>query len=167
MGSSPSFSEDDYLSKTSAGILNCVNDSELQSKRDYYNFLQLMEEVACSRNVNRTNVIVGRLVQHIVTQWRESFSRNIAMKYNCYFLLPFIDEFHRYLRQEMQKVYEGKGDNLCDVFDLSSARKSLIKLHQDLTSECTANMRLQEKFFTVSRMMSDRPHKNGENTPSS
>jgi len=164
--SSPSISEEDCLSETTAGILNRVNENELQAKRDYYNLLQLMEEVACSRNANRTNMVVGRLVQHIVAQWRESFSRNIAMKYNCYFLLPFIDEFHRYLRQEMQKVYEGKGDNLCDVFDIISARKSLIKLREDLTSECTANMRLQEKFFIVSRMMSERQQKSNENSSS-
>merc|ERR1712037_936721 len=118
------------------------------------------------RQLIRTNMVVGRLVQHIVAQWRESFSRNIAMKYNCYFLLPFINEFHRYLRQEMQKVYEGKGDNLCDVFDIISARKSLIKLREDLTSECTANMRLQEKFFIVSRMMSERQQKPNENSSS-
>jgi hypothetical protein len=163
---SPSISEEECISETTTDILNRVNENELQAKRDYYNLIQLMEEVACSRNANRTNMVVGRLVQHIVAQWREHPSRNIAMKYNCYFLLPFINEFHRYLRQEMQKVYEGKGKNLCNVFDLSSARKSLIKLREDLTSECTANMRLQEKFFIVSRMMSERQQKSSKNSSS-
>ena len=74
--------------------------------RDYSNLLQLMEEAACSRNAGRTNMVVGGLVQHIVSQWRETFARSVTTKFNCYFLMPFVDEFHKYLRLELQKVYD-------------------------------------------------------------
>ena len=35
--------------------------------RDYRNLLQLMEEAVMSRDANRTNMVVGGLVQHIVS----------------------------------------------------------------------------------------------------
>jgi hypothetical protein len=121
--------------------------------------LQLIEEAACSRDANRTNMVVGGLVQHIVSQWRETFAKSVTTKFNCYFLLPFVDEFHRYLRQELQKVYEGEGDNICEVFDLTAARRALNQHRQDLLNECSANRRLQEKFEGVSRMMREQQDK--------
>jgi len=121
--------------------------------RDYHNLLQVMEEVASSRHANRTNIVVGGLVQHIVAHWRDQFCRSVTTKYNCYFLLPFVDDLHRYLRNELQKMYSGDGDSLCDFFDLTAARRAL-ELHRDeLVSECMANKQLQDKFQLCSRMM--------------
>lgn len=120
-------------------------------ERDYTNLLQLMEEAACSRDSNRTNMVISGLVQHIVAQWRASFCRTVTMKFNCYFMLPFVDEFHRYLRNELQKVYNGEDSS--DVFDLTSARRSLQQQRQALQKECEANKQLQEKFDVCQRMM--------------
>ena len=121
-----------------------------RDERDYRNLLQLMEEAACSRDANRTNMVVGGLVQHIVTQWRESFGRQVVTKYNCFFLLPFVDEFQKYLRLELNRIYE---DELSDIFDMTSARKQLLKQRSQLLSELDANEKLQDKFEAVSRMM--------------
>ncbi|KAI2494507.1 hypothetical protein MHU86_20003 [Fragilaria crotonensis] len=122
-------------------------------QRDYFNLLQLMEEAICTRDANRTNMVVGSLVQHIVAQWRESFGRQVTTKFNCYFMLPFVDDFHKFMRYELQKVYEGEGDNLCEVFDLAAARRALQVHRQELVNECVANKRLQEKFMGLARMM--------------
>jgi hypothetical protein len=135
--------------------------------RDYANLLQLMEEAACSRNAGRTNMVVGGLVQHIVSSWRETFARSVTQKFNCYFLLPFVDEFHKYLRLELQKVYDGQGETLNDVFDLISARKSLQQQRQDLIAECKANSQLQERFEMVSRMMREEQERSTDDTFSS
>ena len=35
--------------------------------------------------------------------------------------MPFIEDIHRFMRQELQKVYEGE-DDLGNVFDLFSAQ---------------------------------------------
>ena len=129
-----------------------MNDDE-DSEKDYYNLLQLMEEAACSRDANRTNLVVGGLVQHIVAQWRETFGRSVTTKCNCFFLLPFVDEFHRYLRKELQKVYDGEGDYLVEAFDLTTARRALQAQRQELINESAANKRLQGKFDEVSRLM--------------
>jgi hypothetical protein len=145
-------------SKTSSdsGSLKPVSEMSANVDRDYQNLLQLMEEAACSRNAGRTNMVVGGLVQHIVAQWREAFCRNVTTKFNCFFLLPFVDEFHKYLRKELQKVYEGNGEVVGDFFDLAAARRALQQRRNDLINECDANVKLQEKFDMVAKMMRDQ-----------
>lgn len=140
------------VARPSSSALTPMNDDE-DSEKDYYNLLQLMEEAACSRDANRTNLVVGGLVQHIVAQWRETFGRSVTTKFNCFFLLPFVDEFHRYLRKELQKVYDGEGDYLVEAFDLTTARRALQAQRQELINESAANKRLQGKFDEVSRLM--------------
>jgi hypothetical protein len=144
--------ESGSLTRPQQQALSPIPDERRSEDRDYFNLLQLMEEAVCSRDANRTNLVVGGLVQHIVAQWREQFSRTVTTKINCYFMLPFVDDFHKFMRKELQKVYEGQGD-LYDVFDLSTARRALEQNRQDLANECAANKRLQEKFDAVARMM--------------
>ena len=141
------------LVRPSSSVLTPIADKDESHERDYCNLLQLMEEAACSRDANRTNLVVGGLVQHIVAQWRETFGRSITTKYNCFFLLPFVDEFHRYLRTELQKVYDGDGSALAQVFDLTTARRALQQQRQELLNESAANKRLQAKFDEVSHLM--------------
>ncbi|GMH68464.1 hypothetical protein TL16_g04936, partial [Triparma laevis f. inornata] len=120
--------------------------SVYQVARDYYNLLQLMEEAACARDANRTNLVVSGLVQHIVAQWRESFGKSVCTKFNCFYLLPFVEEFQRHLRSELQRVYEG---DMTHIFDLDESKRVLQRQVEDLKAECTANKRLQEKFDSV------------------
>lgn len=162
----PTKSNTKTMSKSKSNEMKAVASSG-QIDRDYTNLLQLMEEAACSRNAGRTNMVVGGLVQHIVSQWRETFARSVTTKFNCYFLLPFVDDFHKYLRLELQKVYDGNGETLNDVFDLISARKSLQQRRQDLIAECNANTQLQERFEMVSRMMREQQEKSSDDSLSS
>jgi len=55
-------------SKSKSGELKPVIEIGANVERDYQNLLQLMEEVACSRQLGRTNMVIGGLVQHIVAQ---------------------------------------------------------------------------------------------------
>jgi hypothetical protein len=112
-----------------------IEDAEDNRERDYANLVQLMEEALCTRDSNRTNLVVGGLVQHIVQQWREAFCKSAITKFNCYFMLPFVDEFHQFLRTELHKVSEGEGGELSDIFDLTAARRAL----QQLTKNCKTN----------------------------
>jgi hypothetical protein len=118
--------------------------------------IQIIEEAFLSRDASRTNLVVGGLVQHIVASWREQFCKTVIMKFNCYFMLPFVDELHRYMRQEIQDIY-GAGDNPAgpDVFDLSTARRALESHRDSLRAECDANKALQEKFKLCAKMMKD------------
>ena len=122
--------------------------------REYNNLIQIIEESFLSRDSGRTNLVVGGLVQHIVASWREQFCKTVIMKFNCYFMLPFVDELHRFMRQELYNIY-GDGDNPADVFDLSAARRALEHTRTQLRGECEANKALQEKFKLCAKMMKD------------
>ncbi|KAL7547959.1 hypothetical protein ACHAWF_011264 [Thalassiosira exigua] len=133
--------------------LSPIEEVEDNRERDYANLVQLMEEALCTRDSNRTNLVVGGLVQHIVQQWREAFCKSAITKFNCYFMLPFVDDFHRYLRGELHRVSEGEGGELSDIFDLTAARRALQKRANELRNECAVNRKLQDKFHEVARMM--------------
>lgn len=157
-GGAPAAGDDSLAEQPSGPLsesraLTPLAEQRRTSDRDYQNLLQLVEEAVMSRDANRTTLVVGGLVQHIVSSWREHFCRSVTTKFNCFFMIPFVDEFHRFIRKELQRVYEGEGDDLTEVFDLAAARRSL-ELHRDeLVGECMANKRLQEKFQVCSRMM--------------
>jgi hypothetical protein len=127
--------------------------TKLYAEREYRNLLKLMEETFVSRDESRTNIVVGALVQHIVTQWRLQFCNSVISKFNCYFMMPFADDFNLYVRKELQKLYEEEENSFSDVFDVVSARRTLEKTRDDLMSECVANKRLQDKFRLCSQVM--------------
>jgi hypothetical protein len=128
-------------------------ENEKQRDRDYRNLIQLVEEAMMSRDSNRTNIVVSGMVQHIVASWQHQFCKDVITKYNCYFLLPFVDRFHKFIRHELQGIYQDDGDGLSDVFDIGAARRSLQLYREELASECMMNKKLQEKFDVCSKMM--------------
>ena len=93
-----------------------------QGRRDEADVMALMEQVACMRDGNRTATVVAVLVQHIVRAWRLSFAQAVAMKFNCFFLMPFLEEFPFYLRERMDAMYN---EELKYLFDLSEASAML------------------------------------------
>ena len=146
----------------SSGALSPIEGVEDNRERDYANLVQLMEEALCTRDSSRTNLVVGGLVQHIVQQWREAFCKSAITKFNCYFMLPFVDDFHRYLRAELHRVSEGEeGGELSEIFDLGSARRGLQQQVDALRNECSANKKLQEKFHMVAKMMQREQERGG------
>jgi hypothetical protein len=124
--------------------------SESQQLADYQNLLQFMEEVACQRDANRTSAVISALVQHIIMGWRDHFAKVVTMKFNCFFLMSFLDDFPYHLRNELDKVYE-KG--LAELFDISEARAALQMRRQELVAECEANQKLQERFDAINEQM--------------
>lgn len=101
--------------------------------------------------------MVSALVSHIIRSWREHFARSVAMKFNCFFLMPFVDEFPFYLRNELDRVYEG--DNMNHLFDISEVKASLKRRRDDLAAECKANERLQGEFDDIEGQVSSPPVK--------
>ena len=67
---------------------------------DYYDLLQLTEEMLAGRNANRTSTVVTALVQFIIRSWRDHYARTVSMKFNCFFLMPFLDDFPSFLVSE-------------------------------------------------------------------
>lgn len=129
---------------------------------DHYELLQLTEEMLAGRDANRTSTVISALVQFIVKSWQDHFARTVAMKFNCFFLLPFIDEFPQYLRDELDRIYDSTGavrggDNsfmnsalpqsgLNILFDVGEARNTLMIRRNELAAECEANSKLQTRY---------------------
>ena len=42
-------------------------------------------------------LILSLFLYHTNSSWRVHFSRTVAMKFNCFFLMPFLDDFPGYL----------------------------------------------------------------------
>ena len=117
---------------------------------DYYDLLQLTEEMLAGRNANRTSTVVAALVQYIIRSWREHFARTVAMKFNCFFLMPFMDNFPAYLRDELDKMYDtGVGE----MFDIAEARNALQSRKNELIAECEANSKLQRRFDMINMQL--------------
>jgi len=168
-GKSNSGNDDDEDRKTAGELIESrpltpVAENHRDLDRDYRNLLRLMEEAVMSRDSNRTTILVGGLVQHIVANWQLHYCRSVTSKFNCFFMLPFVDDFHRYMRKELQKIYEG-GEYLSDVFDLSAARRALQQQREQLVGECLANKQLQEKFRMCSKMMKKSGKGNSQTFP--
>lgn len=118
-----------------------------------------MDEMVSQRSEKRTSTVVTTLVQYIIRTWREHFAKSVAQKFNCFFLLPFIDEFPTYLRTELDKLYAheqgrstdtGTGTDAggvgADLFDMSETRNNLFKVRDNLIQECDANAELQARY---------------------
>jgi GTPase SAR1 family protein len=119
---------------------------------DYHDLLQLTEEMLGQRNAGRTNTVVTALVQYIIRSWRDHFARTVAMKFNCFFLMPFLDDFPAYLRQELDDLYDG---DVGDLFDIQEARSVLSQRRNDLIAECEANSKLQRRFDKINAQLTN------------
>ncbi len=120
------------------------------TQRDCYNLMQLMEEASSSRDAKRTHAVIAALVRHIMASWRTHFARTVAMKFNCFFMMPFSDSFPSYLRQELDKIYQG---DVGELFDIAEARAALYKRRECLIAECKACHSIQEKFDLINTQL--------------
>merc|ERR1711871_1528723 len=123
---------------------------------DYFDLLQLTEEMLAGRNAGRTNTVVTALVQYIIRSWRDHFARTVAMKFNCFFLMPFLDDFPAFLRKELDAMYDGE---VSELFDISEARATLQQQRSDLVAECQANSKLQRRFDLINAQLSSNSKK--------
>ena len=138
-----------------AGGKQLANVAPAPRNKEWGSLLQMMEEVACSRDENRTSAVVSALVQHIIRSWRQQFAKAIVMKFNCFFMMPFVDEFPFYLRNELDRVYEG---DVSHLFDITEAKSGLMSKREVLLSECKANERLQKKFYSINSQLKASKH---------
>ncbi len=144
---------DVVATNTQSAVVTPINrqwDDDQTQLSDYYDLLQLTEEMLAGRNANRTNTVVTALVQYIIRSWREHFARTVAMKFNCFFMMPFMDDFPVFLRDEMEKMYS---ENYGDLFDISEARANLQTQKSELLAECEANSKLQKRFDLINAQL--------------
>ena len=151
--SNNNINRDIVATNTQSTVITPINkqwDDDQTQLSDYYDLLQLTEEMLAGRNANRTNTVVTALVQYIIRSWREHFARTVAMKFNCFFMMPFMDDFPVFLRDEMEKMYS---ENCGDLFDISEARANLQTQKSELLAECEANSKLQKRFDLINAQL--------------
>jgi hypothetical protein len=117
---------------------------------DYYRVMQLTEEMLSGSSASRTSALVTSLVQYIICSWRNHFARSTAMKFNCFFLMPFMDDFPVYLRNELDKMCEG---GVAEMFDIAETRRALQNKRIEYLAECEANSKLQHRFDQISAQL--------------
>lgn len=112
--------------------------------------MQLTEEMVSGSSASRTSALITSLVQYIISSWRNHFARSTAMKFNCFFLMPFMADFPDYLRTELDKVYEG---GVGELFDIAETRRSLLAKRDEMLAECEANSKLQRRFDQIAAQL--------------
>lgn len=94
--------------------------------------------------------VVGSLVRRIAAAWREHFARTVAVKFNCFFLMPFVDDFPLYLREHLDDEVNARAEG-ANLFDVQRARNALEKRRVDLANELAANAKLCDTFDAIQR----------------
>jgi len=87
--------------------------------------------------------------------WREHFARTVAVKFNCFFLMPFVDDFPLYLREKLDDHVRSTAAETPDMFDVARARVALEKRRDDLANELAANAKLCDTFDAIQRACVD------------
>ncbi len=143
------------LSQQQTIIAKARQDADEADRGDYQNLMQLTEEMLSGRDAGRTNSVVSALVQYIIRSWRDHFARTVSMKFNCFYLMPFLDDFPEYLRKEIDGMYEN-GD-IGELFDIYEARQALEHRKEDLENEINANRKLQNRFDEINSQLHGPP----------
>ncbi|KAH8096322.1 hypothetical protein JL720_3687 [Aureococcus anophagefferens] len=97
--------------------------------------------------------IVGSLVRRIAAAWREHFARTVAVKFNCFFLMPFVDDFPLYLREKLDDHVHTPRTAATAPSRSSTSRgpRGLEKRRDDLRNELAANAKLHDTFDAIQR----------------
>jgi len=104
------------------------------------------EEIHHAESSVHAHALVTDLVKRIAGAWREHFARTVAVKFNCFFLMPFVDEFPLVLRKHLDDLFDTTD------FDLDKARKALQLKLARLEQELVANQRLHDTFEAIQRL---------------
>jgi hypothetical protein len=139
------------LSQQQLIIAKAKQEASESEKGDYQNLMQLTEEMLSGRDAGRTNSVVSALAQYVIRSWRDHFARTVSMKFNCFYLMPFLDDLPEYLRREVDAMHEN-GD-FGELFDIYEARQALQHKKEDLVNEIAANRKLQMRFEHINSQL--------------
>ena len=109
--------------------------------------ISLMDNTLWNRQMKDVTLdVVDLLVRQIYTGIRGYVVQSVELKFNCFFLMPLMNEFAGFLRQEMEVQFE---DNLDSVFDVRSVRVALEERQKKLEHELEQMEHIQEKFASI------------------
>ena len=133
----------DERGKGKGGALVPVPDEKMGSTK----MMDLMDNTLWNRNMKDVTLdVVDLLVRQIYAGIRGYTVQSVELKFNCFFLMPLMNEFAGFLRQEMEMAFD---DNLDGVFDVRSVRMALEERQRKLESELGQMEHIQEKFASI------------------
>lgn len=107
----------------------------------------LVENTLWNRTMKSVTVdIVDMLVRQIFHGIRTHIVQAVELKFNCFFLMPLINDFNSFLRNEMEDAFDISLDS---VFDVKSVRVALEQRRHKLESELEQMERIQSKFASI------------------
>ena len=107
----------------------------------------LVENTLWNRTMKSITVdIVDMLVRQIFYGIRAHIVQSVELKFNCFFLMPLINDFNAFLRNEMEDAFDISLDS---VFDVKSVRSALEQRRHKLESELEQMERIQAKFASI------------------
>lgn len=113
--------------------------------------LQFMDDLLLSRVVTPSSMaVVSSLVDHIVDAWRMHFAKVVELKFNCFFLMPVVEEFPRFCREKLDRLYTG---DLNEVFNVAEAQAALDRRRDELLQERRRVEKLQEMFNAINSQL--------------
>jgi len=126
--------------------------------------LRLLEATVFTRELTPiTEDMVSSLVACVFGGIREHLTQTIELKFNCFFLMPFVDEFPAQLRMDIESAYD---DHLEEVFDVASVKKQLLAQEARLESEVESVKNLRTKFeFIYSTLQAKYRPRSVDRTP--
>ena len=95
--------------------------------------------------------VVAALVCRIFEGIRNYYVQSMELKFNCFFLMPIIDEFPGVLREELERAY---AEELDAVFNVAQVRTHLEHRQSHLDAELEQVKRLQAKFAAIHSTLS-------------
>jgi len=126
--------------------------------------LRLLEATVFTRELTPiTEDMVSSLVACVFGGIREHLTQTIELKFNCFFLMPFVDEFPAALRMDIESAYD---EHLEDVFDVASVKKQLLAQEARLESEVESVKNLRSKFeYIYSTLQAKYRPRSADRTP--
>ena len=120
-----------------------MSDKELKNCK----LTDLVENTLWNRTMKSVTVdIVDMLVRQIFSGIRAHIVQSVELKFNCFFLMPLLNDFNSFLRNEMEDAFEISLDS---VFDVKSVRSALESRRHKLESELEQMEHIQSKFASI------------------
>ena len=130
--------------KSSSRAVAAVPGSDNVGSKD---LMHVMDNTLWNRNMqNVTLDVVDMLVRQIYAGIRGYVVQSVELKFNCFFLMPLMNEFAGFLRQEMEIAFD---ENLDSVFDVRAVRMALEDRQRKLECELEQMEHIQDKFATI------------------
>ena len=109
--------------------------------------MDLVENTLWNRSMKSVTLdIVDLLVRQIFSGIRSYVVQSVELKFNCFFLMPLLNDFNGFLRGEIEDAFEISLDS---VFDVKSVRQALETRRHKLECELEQMEHIQSKFASI------------------